>query len=245
MSQPLYKTPALATTPRVPLSILAPFDPASSSSVAPDATTTSTKPVPFIVGAKYTLRYAKRSIDLHLGSGKRGRPHEKSPSYRNPERLANVRSNMVGYQPHKVKLTRYDGFSRPAEVAREAGSSPKDLQNAMAEHAWREEVEGNYSDHVARGPMLARLLRGTASKADQAALKKQSDDQVVSDAHAALQVADQALALNPSLTQAAKQFVLHAIRDRVDPTATTPSPETTSPAAKPAASSPAKGKKKK
>ncbi|CAD6893371.1 unnamed protein product [Tilletia controversa] len=206
LAAPLYNTPAPATTPRVPINILAPFDHSNPSSLAPTAAEAASTPSPLLVAPKHTLRHAVRSIELHLGS---------PPAYfKNPKRAAQATPNSVGYQAHTTKLTHYPGFTREDEIRKEAvavgGEKKADrrkTEQAVRAHYKREVVDGDYSDHVARGPLLARLLRATSSSS--------ASEEV----HEAVQVADQALALNPSLGQVAKQFVLHAIQERVDPPA--------------------------
>ncbi|KAE8223849.1 hypothetical protein CF319_g3173 [Tilletia indica] len=207
LAAPLYSTPAPASTPRVPLDILTAFDTSSSDAVPPSAAEAASKPSPLIVGPKHTLRHAVRSIELHLGSG---------PSYSGGRSQSTP--NAVGYQSNKTKVTNYQGFTRDAEI-REGEEDRSKAEAAVRMHHLREQYGGDYKDHVAHGPLLARLLRNTSDD-------KKAGEDVLSNVHEAVQVADQALALNPSLGQAAKQFVLHAIQERVDqPQVAAPAPD--------------------
>ncbi|KAK0532282.1 hypothetical protein OC834_002668 [Tilletia horrida] len=215
LSANLYCAPQLAQPPRVPLDVLAPFDPASADSLPPDAATAASQPGPLIVGAKHTLKHAVRANQLHLGSGARMVPIQ-TRRIEDGIAAAAARVPTVGFQAEKhERLTNYQGFSRVAEI-RASGAPRPQAEAAVMGHLIAENSAGDYSDHVAQGPMLARLLRNTTPGK---AIKKHSDAKVVGNAHEAVRIADQALALNPSMDQAAKQFILHAVRDRVDPPA--------------------------
>ncbi|KAK0551703.1 hypothetical protein OC846_003195 [Tilletia horrida] len=226
LSTSLYRAPVLAGTPRVPIDILVPFDPTTDPSTKPDSAADSSHPGPLIVGAKHTLKHAVRSIQFNMGGT--------DPKYAD--------TPSVGYQAHKTKLTNYKGFTREADIHANSASW-FEASDKLKAHQNGEARAGDYKDYVAKGPLLGRLLRGTESESGspqerlkRASNSKQDEDQeAVNSAHPALEIADQALSQNAELGQVARQFVLHAIRDRVEPPAA-PAPASDTKSAAPAAS---------